>query len=462
MRQKAISEAVSRHPWRDLLHLAWPMLIAQVAVVLNGVIDTVMAGRLSRLDLAAIGVGSAIYISVFVAIIGVLLALPPMIAHLHGAGQQDDIGEEVRQMAWLTLGLMVVVLVLLKNPQPLLALAHLQPAVETKVIAYLDALAWGIPAQLAFRVLYGFCSGIGKPRPIMVLNLIGLALKIPLNLVFMTGDFGIPAMGAAGCGIASSLIAWIICLIGWNWCRNEPNYAAYAIFSRWSAPHPSRLVALLRLGLPIGATFLVDVTAFTFMALFIARLGPTASGAHQIAASLTALLYMLPLAIGQAAGILAGQALGRGDPDTARHIGLTGLAMGLGCAVCVSLLLSFGNHAIAALYSHDHEVQQLAAHLLAIVAIYHLADGLQAVVVNLLRGYKKALLPMLIYAVFLWGFGLAGGVMLGLSDVLGPPRGAAGFWIAAVGGLAIAGMLVTAYWWRIATHQRTVPAAITP
>ena len=437
------------------------MLIGQVAVVLNGVIDTVMAGRLSALDLAAIGVGSAIYISVFVAIIGMLLALPPMVAHLHGAGQHDAIGEEVRQSAWLTLGLMVIALLLLKNPQPLLALAHLQPALETKVIAYLDALAWGIPAQLAFRVLYGFSSGIGKPRPIMVLNLIGLALKIPLNSVFMHGALGIPAMGAAGCGIASSLIAWILCLIGWGWCRSEREYAGYAIFSRWSAPHPARLMAQLRLGAPIGATFLVDVTAFTFMALFIARLGPTASGAHQIAANLTALLYMLPLAIGQAAGVLTGQALGRSEPAMARHIGLTGLAMGLGCAVCISLLLSFGNHAIAALYSHDGEVQQLAAHLLTIVAIYQLADGLQAVVVNLVRGYKKALVPMLIYAVFLWGVGLTGGVLLGLSDLLGPPRGAAGFWIAAVGGLAIAGMLVTAYWWRIATHQASVPTATT-
>ena len=462
MQEQATNPHSHRHPWRDLLHLAWPMLIAQVAVVLNGVIDTVMAGRLSPLDLAAIGVGAAIYISVFVAIIGVLLALPPMIAHLQGAGQHAEIGEEVRQAAWLTLGLAVVALALLKNPQPLLALSHLQPAVETKVRAYLDALAWGIPAQLAFRVLYGFSSGIGKPRPIMVLNLIGLALKIPLNLVFMVGALGMPAMGAAGCGIASSLIAWVICLIGWGWCRSEPAYAAYAIFSRWSAPSPAQLIAMLRLGVPIGATFLVDVTTFTFMALFIARLGPTASGAHQIAANLAALLYMLPLAVGQAAGVLAGQALGRGEPAMARHVGLTGLAMGLGCAVCFSLLLSIGNHAIAALYSRDSEVQQLAAHLLAIVAIYHLADGLQAVVVNLVRGYKKALVPMLIYAVFLWGVGLAGGVVLGLGDQWGPPRGAAGFWIAAVGGLAIAGMLVTAYWWRIATHQASVPAATTP
>jgi multidrug resistance protein, MATE family len=438
------------------------MFIAQIAMVLNGVIDTVMAGRLSPLDLAAIGVGASIYVSVFFAIVGVLLALPPIVAHLQGAGRHREIGEEVRQAAWLALGLAVISLVLLKNPQPLFALSHLQPAVEVKVVAYLDAIAWGIPAQLAFRVFYGFSSGIGKPRPIMVLNLIGLALKIPLNLLFMQGGWGIAAMGAAGCGVASSLIAWTLCLTGWGWCRGEPTYAVYGIFRRWSAPHAAQLIAQLRLGLPIGATFLVDVTAFTFMALFIARLGPTASGAHQIAANFTALLYMLPLSIGQAAGILAGQALGRGDPRAARRIGYAGLAMGLGWAVGVSASLSLGNHAVARLYSGDAEVQQLAAQLLSIVAIYHLADALQAVMVNLVRGYKKALVPMLIYAVFLWGVGLAGGVALGLGDQFGPPRGAAGFWIAAVGGLALAGLLVTAYWWRIAHYHSSAPAAMTP
>ncbi|MFI4983334.1 MAG: MATE family efflux transporter, partial [Nevskiales bacterium] len=352
----------------------------------------------------------------------------------------------------------LLTLILLLHPDPLLALSRLQPEVEVKVRAYLAALAWSIPASLMFRVLYGFSSGIGRPRPIMVLNLIGLALKVPLNIVFIYGHWGMPAMGAAGCGIASSLVAWTVCLLGWAWCRHENEYTIYAIFSRWSAPHMGRILTLLRLGLPMGASFLVDVTAFTFMALFIARLGPIASGAHQIAANLAALLYMLPLSVGNAASVLVGQALGRGEPATARRVGLTGMLIGMGCAVITSLCLTLGNDAIAGLYTRDAGVRQLAAQLIAIVAIYHLADGLQAVVVNLVRGYKKALVPMLIYAVFLWGVGLTGGVVLGLTDLLGPARGAAGFWMSAIAGLGIAGLLVTAYWWRV-SHQASVPAA---
>lgn len=425
----------------------------------NGLIDTVMAGRLSPLDLAAVGIGAAVYASIFVTVMGVLLALPPSIAHLYGAGRHAEIGEEVRQGGWLAAILALLALALLVDPTPLLAISHLQPAVETKVRAYLGALAWSVPAALAFRVLYGFSAGIGRPRPIMVLNLIGLALKIPLNLVFIHGHLGAPALGAAGCGVASSIVAWATCLLGWAWCYREPEYRSYGIFSRWSPPRRQELLALIKLGLPIGATFLVDVTAFTFMALFIARLGPTASGAHQIAANLAALLYMLPLAIGNSTGILAGHALGRGDTTSARRVGLTGLGLGLGGAALVSLLLTIGNEAVAGLYTRDAAVRALAAQLIAIVAIYHLADGLQAIAVNLVRGYKKALVPMLIYAVFLWGFGLAGGVTLGLGDAFGAPRGAPGFWYAATGALSCAGLLVLGYWWRIAQQRwPSIPA----
>ena len=88
---------------RNLLHLSWPVLIAQLAVMANGVIDTVMAGQLSAIDLAAVGIGASIYIAVFVSVMGILLALTPTVAHLYGGGRYLEIGEEVRQSAWLAL-----------------------------------------------------------------------------------------------------------------------------------------------------------------------------------------------------------------------------------------------------------------------------------------------------------------------------------------------------------------------
>ena len=253
-------------------------------------------------------------------------------------------------------------------------------------------------------------------------------------------------------------------MLAWLWCARWDEYREFGLFARWSWPDGRHLKEFLTLGLPIGATFLVDVTAFTFMALFIARLGPIASGAHQIAANLAVLCFMLPTSIGYAAGVLSGQALGAQKPGEARRIGLHGLALGMGCAAALAAALALGHEALARFYTEDVQVQVLASQLILLVALYHLTDGLQTVAVNLLRGYKKATATMVIYAVALWGIGLPSGVALGLGDFFGPPLGPAGFWLAATAALTIAGIAVAGYWFRIsaaAIHQAPAPATTT-
>lgn len=439
---------------RDLIRLAWPVLVAQLAVMTNGLIDTVMAGRLSALDLAAVGIGASVYVTVFVTVLGVLLALTPTVAHLYGAGRYAAIGGEVRQSLWVAVLLAALAMAVLFNPGPLLALSELPPALDVKVRDYLDIIAWSVPAALAFRLFYSFSSGIGRTRPIMVFNLIGLMLKIPLNAVFMYGLFGAPELGGPGCAVATALIAWTTAGAAWIWCARHPGYREFALFARFEPPRLRALVAMLKLGLPIGATFLIDVTAFTFMMLFIARLSPVVSGAHQIAANLAALTFMLPLALGNATAVLAGQALGAGDAARARRAGWAGIAMGMSVAVGISLALWFGAETLAALYTPDAAVRAAAAPLIALVALYHLADALQAVAVNALRGYRKSTVPMVIYAVALWGVGLAGGYALGFGGVLGEPLGAAGFWLAAIASLVLAGVLVTVYFERVSRARQ--------
>jgi len=446
-------------PARAIVRLALPMLIAQLAVMLNGTVDTVMAGQISPLDLATVGIGASIYAAIFVSAMGVLLAMTPIIAHHYGAGHEHEIGEEVRQGAWLSLLLSAITVIVMLHPAPLLAISELTLEMEIRVRAYLAALAWAAPAGFAFRLLYGFSAGIAKPRPIMVFNIFGLALKIAFNWFFMfghsLGNFSSPALGALGCGVSSVLSTWLITLFAWWWCAREPEYQRYGIFAKWSWPQRTRLLPLLKLGLPMGATFVFDVTAFTFMALFVARLGPTASSAHQIAANLSALMFMIPMSTGNALASLCGQALGRRDHAAARQLGLAGLKLGMGVAVLVSLSLLLSRSELAALYTVDTNVRLLASSVIALVAVYHLTDALQALAVNLLRGYKKAAVPMVIYAIALWGVGLPGGVTLGLYGfgVLGiAPLGVPGFWIAAIVGLGAAGIGVTLYWWRVAAR----------
>lgn len=443
--------STSRGLYRELVRLGWPVLIAQLAVMANSVIDTVMAGRYGTLDLAAVGIGSSIYFSVFVAMMGVLLALAPIVAHLYGAGRHADIGEELRQSAWLAAALALVSLALFAHPEPFLAVARLEPALEAKVRAYLNALAWSVPASLLFRVFYGFSTAISRPRTVMALTLVGLALKVPLNWVFMYGNLGAPELGSTGCAVATALIAWVVCALAWAWCWFDPGYRSFRVFARWSWPNAKALGRILSLGLPIGLTFLIDVTGFTFMALFIARLGALYSAAHQIAANLAALAFMLPLALGNAASVVVGQSLGARRHARARAAGLAGIALGLACAAVLGAGLYLFADAIAGLYTGEASLRRVAAGLIAFVAVYHLFDALQTVVVNVLRGYKRAVVPMLIYAVALWGVGLGGGYAIGLTRVdlawlgLSAPMGAPGFWLAAIASLVLASGLVTAY-----------------
>lgn len=446
---------MSRSLVRELVRLGWPVLIAQLAVMANSVIDTIMAGRYGTLDLAAVGIGSSIYFSVFVALMGVLLALTPIVAHLYGAGRHADIGEELRQGAWLAAALALVSVALFAYPEPFLAVARLEPALDAKVRAYLHALAWSVPASLLFRVFYSFSTAISRPRSVMALTLAGLALKVPLNWVFMYGNLGAPELGSTGCAVATALVSWVVCALAWAWCWFDPGFRPFRVFARWSWPNAKALGRILSLGLPIGATFLIDVTGFTFMALFIARLGALYSAAHQIAANLAALTFMLPLALGNAASVVVGQSLGARRHRRARAAGLAGLVLALGCAAAVAAGLYLFAAGIASLYTGDAALRGVAAGLLAFVAVYHLFDAVQAVVVNVLRGYKRAVVPMLIYAVALWGVGLGGGYAIGLTRVdlawlgLHPPLGAPGFWMAAIASLVLASTLVTLYFLRV-------------
>lgn len=437
------------------------MFVGQMAVMANGFIDTIMAGRYSTLDLAGIGVGSSIYMSIFVAMMGILLALTPTAAQLYGAGRHGEIGEEVRQSSWLALALTVLCFLALRFPDPFFVLTKLEPEVEVRTRAYLSALSWSVPAALAFRVFYGFSSAVSRTRSIMVLNLAGLLFKIPLNLVFMYGYFGMPALGGVGCAVSTSVISWGIVIAAWYWCYSDRDYGRYGVFERWSWPDWRRIGHLVSLGLPIGLTFFIDVTAFTFMALFVAQLGPLNSAAHQITSNFTAILYMLPLAIGNAASVLVGQAIGAGNPGRARSIGIAGIGMAFVVALCVGSTLYLNNDRIAAMYSPDAQVIAIAATLLAVAAVYHCLDAVQAVAINVLRGYKRALVPMFCNAFALWGVGLGGGYLLAIGPVdlrwlgLSAPMGARGFWVGAACALVMANTLVVLYFLYISRRGRT-------
>lgn len=448
---------------RKIAALAWPVLIGQLAIIAFGVMDTVMVGRYSAVDLAALGLGSSVYVSVFVGLTGVVLALQPICGQLFGARRYTEIGEEIRQGLWLSAGLAVLGFIVMFFPGPLLAISHVPTALHERTEAYLRIAAFGLPASLAFRVYTALANGVGKPRLVMVLQVGALLVKIPLNLWFIFGGLGIPALGGPGCALASTVITWALAAIGLTLLSKLDFFAPFETFKHFCWPERRRQLALLKLGVPMGLSFLIEVTSYTFMALFIARFGTTTLAGHQITGNFGAVLYMTPMSIGVATSTLVAQALGAHRHAAARTLALHGIALacaiGLGYAAVAFAL----RPEILAGYTTNAAVIAAAMPLLPIMLVYHIFDTFQTVTAFVLRAYKVAVVPTVIYAVALWGVGLGGGYLLGF-DVGGTVplwlTSARGFWAASAASLAVAGSGLFLYWRAISKDRGpTAPAA---
>jgi len=424
-----------------LLSLAGPLLVGQLAVIAFGVMDTAMVARYSTDDLAALAMAGSIFISIYVGLTGVISALAPIAGQLFGAKRFSEIGEEVRQGWWLSLGLSIFGMLILMNPGVFLSIANANPEVEAKAILYLQIVAWGLPASLAMRVLVAFHNAISKPAVVTWLQIGGLFLKIPLNAWLIYGGFGVDAMGGPGCALATVIINWLWFLTMLVIVYRGKFYQIFGVYKQFSQPDTHKIGTLLKLGLPIGLSYLIEVTSFAFMALFIAKLGTVPLAGHQIVANLGTVLYMLPLSLSIATSTLVAQSLGADKPTLAKEIGWSSLIFTTTLCVFVGLLVWIFRYPLLDLYAPSADVRSMAIPLFLFIAFYQIFDALQVTSAFILRGYRVAFWPMWIYAISLWGVGLGGGYVLGFNLSGNVPeilQGAQGFWFANSLSLAIA------------------------
>jgi MATE family multidrug resistance protein len=419
------------------------VLVGQLAVMAFGVTDTVVAGRHSEAALAALSVGSAIYISVFVALMGVLQALLPVWAELRGAGRTGDIGASVRQSLYLAAACALLGGAVLLAPAPLLRWAQVPPALQDEITGYLAVLAMALPPALLFRLYSTLNQSLGRPQLATWLQLGGLALKVPLSLWFAFGGAGLPAGGAVGCAWATLVVNYAMLGVALWTLHTQPLYRELRIWQRLEAPDWRRIAEFLRMGVPGGLAVMVEVTSFTLMALLIARLGTQASAAHQIASNLTAVLYMSPLSLGLATSARVSWWLGRGEPTRARASLRTGLALAIGAAGLMAACAWLLRAPIASFYAGSAAVAAGASALIGWVALYHLADTVQAMCVFVLRSYRVTVAPLLVYGVLLWGLGLAGGYALAYRGIGPWPalQSPAAFWMAGAVALGLVAVI---------------------
>ncbi|MDM4765469.1 MATE family efflux transporter [Pelomonas sp. SE-A7] len=436
-----------RHSLSRILPLAWPVFIGQLAVLAFSTIDTVLVGRYSATDLASLAVGAAVYMTVFVGLMGVVLAVMPLSGQHFGAGRLREAGDELHQAVWTALMLSLPGLAVLLMPDPFLWIARTSPEVETKIRHYLLALAPALPAALVFTAYRGFNTAVSRPKMVMLLQLAALLLKLPLTalLIHGHGDW-LPALGVVGCGIATSVVMWIQVAVTLGITRRDPFYAKFGLHEgrglhrpRWAA-----MCELLKLGVPMGCSIVIEVSGFTFMAIFIARLGATAVAGHQLAMNLVSLLFMMPLALANASSTLVAQRIGARDPADAARLGWHGLITAVLLAAVNGGLLALGRQSVLGLYTNDAAVVAAAMPLLVWLWFFHTADAAQTVAAFVLRSYRIATAPMVVYALAIWGVGMAGGYWLAFSRPVEALAGAQGFWAAATVGLVVAAAGMTA------------------
>lgn len=434
--------------WQWLGRQAGTVLVGQLAVMAFGVTDTVIAGRYSPQALAVLAVATSIYVSIYVALNGVMQALLPVWAELHGAGRPRAVGRSVRQALYLGAVLALAGMVVLGFPQPWLRWAEVPPALWPQVQAYLGVLALALTPSLAFRMVSTLSQSLGQARLVTLLQAGGLAVKIPLSVFLTFGAGNWAGLGVVGCAWATLAVQLLMLAAGLALLATQREFRPLRLWRRPERPDGRQLRRFVQLGVPAGLSVMVEVTSFTLMTLFMARLGQTALASHQIAANLAAVLYMMPLAMGIAASARTGYWLGAGEPQQARQTAWLGLRMALGTALVSACMLVLLRAPLARAFSADPVVAAMAAGWLLWVALYHVADAVQAVCAFLLRCWRITLSPLLIYAGLLWGLGLWGGYRLtyhGWGPWPAQPS-VGSFWGAAVLALALVAVLFV---WRL-------------
>lgn len=432
----------TRSELRALLTLALPISIAQLAHTAMGFVDTLMAGRVSPADLAAVALGNSLWVPVFLLMTGILLATTPKVAQCFGAGKETEIGPLVRQALWLALGVGCGAGLLLWNAEPILHLMKVEPRLIEPAMGYLRAVACGFPAIALYHVLRCFSDGLGHPRPSMLLGIAGLLLNIPLNYIFIYGKFGLPAMGGVGCGWATAVVMLCMLLGMLGWVRWAPCYKSSRLFSHFEWPQWSVLRRLLSVGVPIGVAVFAEASIFSVIALLIGSLGTNVVAGHQIALNISSLVFMIPYSLGMAVTVRVGQNLGRGQPRDARLAAGVGMGTALTFACLSASAMLLLREDIARIYTADPLVIGIASGLLIYSALFQFSDAIQVTAAGALRGYQDTRAIMLFTLFAYWGIGLPVGYGLGLSDWLGEPSGPRGLWQGLVIGLTCAAIML--------------------
>ncbi|MDR9419292.1 MATE family efflux transporter [Gracilimonas sp.] len=422
---------------RKLISIGSPIIATQLISMGLNFTDTVMAGNLSALDLAAVAIGNAIFMPIAVFCMATLIAINPIVSQHLGARRFEEIGKSARQMIWLILILTIPAFFLLRNLELVMSLIGVTAEIIPIADGYLKAISWGMLPLLVYAGFRYFSEGLSVTRPAMFIAGSALILNVGANYVLMYGKLGFPPLGAIGTGYASSVVNLFAAIAFLIFTASFKPFKRFNIFARTSGPELEYIREIIRVGVPNGVSSSMEVLLFATVSLLMGTLSVKAAAAHQIAINVAATMFMIPFGLSMAISQRVGFSIGQGSIEKARFRGFIGIVICAGVMCLTALLLFLAPEFIIRIYTDDAEVAGLAISLLFMAAVFQISDGLQVGAFGALRGLKDTRVPMVVNFISYWVIGFPTGYLLGIHLNYGPE----GLWIGLIGGLTVAAVL---------------------
>ena len=454
-RPRAAGPVKLRQEVRSLLVIAAPLAAAYLAEIAMMITDMVIVGRLGSVQLAAVGLAGDLMIEIMLFGMAIVSIVGVLVAQAIGAGDEASGAHHLRQGLWLATALSVPGMLLCWNLMPLLALTDQDPAVLAFGESYLHAAVWCFLPSLWFVVLREFVAALSRPQSVMVITVAAVALNAVLSYGLVHGAFGLPALGVAGAGWATSIVCWVMfAALAWHMTR-AARFRPYRVFHALSRLDPAACRQILALGLPLGGLALMEGGLFAVTAILMGVLGAEALAANQIVITVIGITFVVAMALGEAAAIRVAYGMGAGDPAQAQRAGLLGIGLGVLVSAAAAVVVLAAPETLAGLFLDlgdpaNREVVELTAGLFVIAAVFQIFDGVQAISSRALRGLRDTFAPMWIAGLGYWGFGIPGGYLL--AFVFG--YGASGLWWGLALGLSVTAVMLAWRFFRLSWRIR--------
>jgi MATE family multidrug resistance protein len=420
--------------------LGVPIIITQLLQVSYGFVATIMMGRVGTLELAAVGLGASLWIMVFLATLGVLMVVSPVVARHLGADRTEEIRETFQQALWLSSIVALCSWWMMRHVGAVMSVMSVEAAVISLVEDYLQITSWGMPSVCLYFVCRFLCEGTGNARPMMLIQLVVLPINIFLSWILIFGELGFPALAVNGAALAGTICLWLTAGLMLIYVAKADQYHHLKLFSDFARPRLAEIGKLARLGLPVAGLLILESSFFNVIALMMGSLGQIALAAHNVVMNYVTLIFMVPVGLANALMVRVGQAMGESRAAEARFRGLVGIGVASGVMAVSALVIVMFPQAIIGLYTADPTVAATASVLLVCAALFQLSDGIQITSAGALRGLQDTTVPMFISGGAYWLVGVPASWWLGIYLERGP----FGLWLGLILGLTVGATLLGA------------------